>query len=176
MNPSLRIVISTDSRLLTPSKKGIISIFPYFWPPPVPLTCVCEKPVTTSGIGAQPAFGFTVQSGPGLHIPNGIEGPGNVRPTPSLPIRGSTYVQTCATPAKARARKLIVSSNRLFNSSILQFFNPSIFLPELIELLEAVAVDDFLEFAVVVVADEMEGISELHQTAVLLRIRHPCRI
>jgi hypothetical protein len=49
-------------------------------------------------------------------------------------------------------------------------------LPELIELLEAVSVDDLLKFAVVIVSDEMEGISKLHQTAVLLRIRHPSRI
>ena len=72
-------------------------MLPYFCPPPVPLTCVCEKPVTTSGIGAQPALGSTVQSGPGLHIPKGIDGPGNVRPTPTLPMRGSTYCHTCAT-------------------------------------------------------------------------------
>ena len=36
-----------------------------------------------------------VQSGPGLHIPKGIDGPGNVLPTPSEPIRGSTYCQIC---------------------------------------------------------------------------------
>ena len=71
-------------------------MLPYFCPPPVPLTWVCEKPVTTSGIGAHPALGFTVQSGPGLHRPKGIDGPGKVRPTPSLPMRGSTYCHTCA--------------------------------------------------------------------------------
>ena len=49
-------------------------------------------------------------------------------------------------------------------------------LAELIQLFETVAVDDFLQLAVVVVADEIDGISELHQTAVLLRIGLPSRI
>jgi hypothetical protein len=71
-------------------------MFPYFWPPPVPLTCVCEKPLTASGMGAQPALGNTPQSGPGFTIPKGMAGPGNVRPTPSLPMRGSTYFHSCA--------------------------------------------------------------------------------
>jgi hypothetical protein len=47
-------------------------------------------------MGAHPALGCTPQSGPGFTIPKGIDGPGNVRPTPTLPIRGSTYFQVCA--------------------------------------------------------------------------------
>lgn len=99
-------------------------MLPYFCPPPVPLTCVCEKPVTTSGIGAQPALGFTVQSGPGLHMPKGIDGPGKVRPTPSLPIRGSTYCQTCARQSVAVSSQSNMQSFRLIimvNNRILGF-------------------------------------------------------
>ena len=66
-------------------------MLPYFCPPPVPLTWVCEKPFTASGIGAQPALGIDTPSGPGFTIPKGAHGPIKVRPTPTLPMRGSTY-------------------------------------------------------------------------------------
>ena len=73
-------------------------MLPYFCPPPVPLTWVCEKPSTGIGIGAQPALGWfddrpSPQSGPGFTMPKGMDGPGNVRPTPTLPMRGSTNCQ-----------------------------------------------------------------------------------
>jgi hypothetical protein len=87
----------------------------------VPLTWVCEKPVTTSGIGAQPALGLTVQSGPGLHMPKGMEGPGNVLPTPSLPIRGSTKDHTCAKLIIEQSSKEAVV--KIVFSFMLQIYN-----------------------------------------------------
>ena len=102
------------------SRNGWRRMLPYFCPPPVPLTCVCENPNTGTGIGAQPAFGSTPQSGPGFTIPNGMHGPGKVRPTPTLPMRGSTYCHTCATATVDNRQRnaskifLILSSNNSY--------------------------------------------------------------
>ena len=46
---------------------------------------------------------------------------------------------------------------------------------ELIQLLEAVAVDDLLQTAVVVVVDVRRSTAKLHQLAVLLGVRMPLR-
>ena len=90
---------------------GEMQILPYFCPPPVPLTCVCEKPVTGSGIDAHPAFGNTPQSGPGFTMPKGMQGPGNVRPTPTDPIFGSTYFQFWADTVIPRRKQQTVTIN-----------------------------------------------------------------
>ncbi len=86
---------------LSLSRMGWMSTLPYFCPPPVPLTCVCEKPLTASGMGAQPALGIERQSGPGFTMPKGMDGPMNVRPNPSLPMRGSTWPHRSWSPATA---------------------------------------------------------------------------
>ena len=90
-NISGMLTLSFHASILSPSRKGCMSIFPYFCPPPVPLTCVCVNPFTISGISAHPAFGIVTQSGPGLTIPYGMDGPMKTRPSPTEPIRGSTH-------------------------------------------------------------------------------------
>jgi hypothetical protein len=42
-------------------------------------------------MGNQPLLGAAVQSGDGLTIPKGYDGPMNALPRPSEPILGSTY-------------------------------------------------------------------------------------
>ena len=77
---------------------------------PVPLTCVCAKPVTTSGMGSHPLLGRQVQSGPGRTIPKGVAGPTNTRPRPSLPMRGSTY---CVKSSAIRREQTVRSRQRV---------------------------------------------------------------
>lgn len=47
-------------------------------------------------------------------------------------------------------------------------------LSEFVQLLEAVSVDDFLQFAVVVVVDASYSAAKLHQFTILLCVGMPC--
>ena len=75
-----------------PVQNGCTRMLPYFCPPPVPLMCVCANPSTRVGMGSQPLLGAGVQSGEGFTMPKGHVGPMNTRPSPSLPMRRSTYL------------------------------------------------------------------------------------